>query len=43
MIANPVPWPGGTRCAVAFTFDMDADSILHVAHPERSHRMMSAL
>ena len=32
MIRNPVPWPGGARCAVAFTFDMDADSILHLAH-----------
>ena len=26
MIANPVPWPNGARCTVAFTFDMDADS-----------------
>src|SRR5687768_14029961 len=32
MIKNPVPWPNGARCAVAFTFDMDADSILHLAH-----------
>ena len=32
MIANPPPWPGGARCAVAFTFDMDADSILHLSH-----------
>ena len=26
MIANPIPWPGGARCAVAMTWDMDADS-----------------
>jgi peptidoglycan/xylan/chitin deacetylase (PgdA/CDA1 family) len=32
MILNPPPWPGGARCAVAFTFDMDADSILHLHH-----------
>ena len=32
MIQNPIPWPNGARCAVAFTFDMDADSILHLAH-----------
>jgi peptidoglycan/xylan/chitin deacetylase (PgdA/CDA1 family) len=43
MIANPVPWPGGAHCAVAFTFDMDADSILHLAHRERAHKMVSAL
>ena len=29
MIENPIPWPGGKRCAVAFTFDMDAESLLH--------------
>ena len=34
MIENPVPWPGGARCAVSFTWDMDADSILHLAHPD---------
>tara|TARA_A100001037_G_scaffold290076_1_gene302498 strand:+ start:795 stop:1712 length:918 start_codon:yes stop_codon:yes gene_type:complete len=32
MIINPPPWPNGARCAVAFTFDMDADSILHLSH-----------
>ena len=26
MIANPIPWPNGARCAVAMTWDMDADS-----------------
>jgi hypothetical protein len=26
MIAIPVPWPDGARCAVAITWDMDADS-----------------
>jgi len=25
-IDNPVPWPNGARCAVAFTFDVDVDS-----------------
>jgi peptidoglycan-N-acetylglucosamine deacetylase len=33
MVDNPVPWPNGARCAVSFTWDMDADSILHLAHP----------
>jgi peptidoglycan/xylan/chitin deacetylase (PgdA/CDA1 family) len=42
MIANPIPWPGGARCAVAITFDMDADSILHLAYPASAdNRMMS--
>jgi peptidoglycan/xylan/chitin deacetylase (PgdA/CDA1 family) len=34
MIENPIPWPQGARCAVAFTFDMDAESLLHVYFPE---------
>jgi peptidoglycan/xylan/chitin deacetylase (PgdA/CDA1 family) len=34
MIKNPVPWPNGMRCAVAFTFDMDAESLLHLYHRE---------
>lgn len=34
MIRNPIPWPDGARCAVAFTFDMDADSILHLQYPD---------
>lgn len=33
MIKNPVPWPNDARCAVTFTWDMDTDSILHLAHP----------
>ena len=43
MIANPVPWPNGARCAVAFSFDMDADSFLHLAHPGDAHRRIAAL
>src|SRR5215468_1713006 len=34
MIKNPIPWPGGARCAVAFTFDMDAESLLHLYFPD---------
>lgn len=34
MVENPVPWPNGANCAAAFTWDMDADSILHLAHPD---------
>lgn len=43
MIQNPIPWPNGARCAVAFTFDMDADSFLHLAHPKDAHRRVSVL
>lgn len=32
MIENPVKWPNGARCAVAITFDMDSDCLLHYAH-----------
>ena len=43
MIKNPVPWPDGARCAVAITFDMDADSVLHLAHPSDSIRRISTM
>jgi hypothetical protein len=33
MIANPIPWPNGARCACALTFDMDADSLIHISRP----------
>jgi hypothetical protein len=42
MIANPIPWPGGAKCALSFTFDMDAESILYLAHPQRAHSMVSS-
>lgn len=41
MIKNPVPWPNGARCAVAITFDMDADSLVHVAQPDRAPTLVS--
>ena len=34
MSRNPVPWPGGARSAVAFTFDLDADSHFRLARIE---------
>lgn len=41
MIKNPVPWPNGARCAVVFTWDMDSDSILHLAHPNDADTRLS--
>jgi peptidoglycan/xylan/chitin deacetylase (PgdA/CDA1 family) len=43
MIKNPVSWPHGARCAVAFTFDMDADSILHLAHHTSANTRVAAM
>ena len=42
MIKNPIPWPNGTRCAACVTFDMDADSLIHIAHPNDGHTRVSA-
>ena len=42
VILNPVPWPNGAKCAVCFTLDMDAESLLYLAHPQRAHSMVSA-
>jgi peptidoglycan/xylan/chitin deacetylase (PgdA/CDA1 family) len=43
MIQNPVPWPDNARVAVAITFDVDTDSILHLAHPDRADTLVSTL
>lgn len=43
LIANPVPWPNGARCAVAITFDIDTDSFLHLEQGEQAPKMLSAL
>ncbi|MDD9908584.1 MAG: polysaccharide deacetylase [Ahrensia sp.] len=40
MILNPIPWPNGATCACAITFDMDADSLIHVARPQDSHQRL---
>lgn len=42
MISNPVPWPNGAKCAACITFDMDADSLVHIAHPGDGHSRVSA-
>jgi peptidoglycan/xylan/chitin deacetylase (PgdA/CDA1 family) len=42
MIKNPIKWPNGARCAVAITFDIDTDSILHIAYPDRADTMVSS-
>lgn len=43
MIRNPIPWPHGARCAACVTFDMDADSLVHIAHPTDGHSRVSAI
>lgn len=40
MIQNPISWPDNARCACAISFDMDADSLIHIARPKDSqHRL----
>ena len=41
LINNPPPWPNGARCAVCFSFDFDAESLLHLYYPEDSRRRIS--
>ena len=43
MLRRPVPWPDGAKVAVAITFDMDADSLVHVAHPRDSITRVSTI
>lgn len=39
MIAKPVPWPNGARCACAISFDMDADSLIHISRRDGHDRL----
>ena len=41
MIANPIPWPNGARCAVAITWDVDADSGLNYNNPETADNLVA--
>ena len=43
MIRRPVPWPNGAKVAVAITFDMDADSLIHIEHPSDSITRVSTI
>ncbi|MEM7196363.1 MAG: polysaccharide deacetylase [Pseudomonadota bacterium] len=40
MIQHPIKWPNGARCACAITFDMDADSLIHISRPRDSHNRL---
>jgi peptidoglycan/xylan/chitin deacetylase (PgdA/CDA1 family) len=41
LIERPVPWPNGAKCAVAFTFDIDTDSFLHLEFGARVPDMVA--
>jgi len=43
MIQNPIPWPNGAKCAACLTFDMDADSLIHVDYPNDGNNRVSAM
>ncbi|WP_201842670.1 polysaccharide deacetylase family protein [Microvirga zambiensis] len=43
MIKNPIPWPNGARCAVAFTWDVDADATVHVNYPDSADNHVATL
>ena len=42
MIANPPPWPNGARCAVAVTWDLDADSGRNYYNPARADTLIAS-
>ena len=42
MIQNPPPWPHGARCAVAITWDLDADSGLNYYNPDRADTLVAS-
>ena len=40
MKTTKIKLPGGAKCAAAITFDMDADSLIHVARPTDGHHRL---
>jgi len=42
MIANPIPWPDGARCAVAMTWDMDADSAFNWYNKDTADNLVAS-
>lgn len=40
MIQNPIVWPDGAKCACAISFDMDADSLIHISRPQDGHERL---
>ncbi|HEX6793885.1 MAG TPA: polysaccharide deacetylase [Casimicrobiaceae bacterium] len=42
MIANPIPWPNGNRCAVALSWDVDADSGLNYRYPDTADNLVAS-
>jgi peptidoglycan/xylan/chitin deacetylase (PgdA/CDA1 family) len=43
LIDNPPPWPGEARCAVAITWDLDADSGLNYYNPDTADTLQATL
>lgn len=43
MIQNPIPWPNGAKVAVAITFDMDADSLIHIEKGSQGTKYLSSI
>ncbi len=37
MTKGKIIWPNGAKCAAAITFDMDADSLIHISRPKDGH------
>lgn len=40
--ARSFRWPKGKRCACSVTFDMDAESLIHIEHPNDGYTRISA-
>jgi peptidoglycan-N-acetylglucosamine deacetylase len=43
MIAQGIKWPNNAKCACCLTFDMDADSLIHIEYPNDGNRRVSAI
>lgn len=37
MTTTRIQWPNGAKGAAAITFDMDADSLIHISRPVDGH------
>ena len=42
MTRNPIPWANRAKCVARDAFDMNAGSLIHIAHPNDAHRRVAA-
>ncbi len=43
MLQSRIPWPGGARCAICISWDVDIDTTIHLEHPDTGYKEYGVL